>query len=399
MTCGMIARAPPPAFTSLATLAMVAAAALLPTTAHAAIAAPLAKAANTKRFAVSDTCRARAAFASPALTSVTPSPIADQLPSALDRMRMSQERPMPIVDVTPARGEPATVRAVATGADRLFKPVRPPSMSLAQTASAPRVDCAAQAAAMASPAFDDDSELGTLAIQVETTRFDDRWARVRRPPAVRLMRAQLDRAVVNHGIGEAATLERVNLWVNRQIAYVDDERNYRQRDFWATADETVARGSGDCEDFAILKMHMLRAAGIDDDRMKLVLLRDLALNADHAFLLVRSASGWVVLDNMTDRIYDGRQSDAMRPILSFSGSHRWVHGYRDAAAPTLMAALSEKAEVSSAGFASASAAVTRRTASKTALVSIAGARLALAHLSIVNELPKMFGRLPSRGAK
>jgi len=362
---------------------------MLPATAQATVETAAIKVANAKDFVIGDTCRTSAALTSTASAVVRPA--APETPSALDRMRMSQEQPVPVVEIAPASGNPIAVGAIAAGADRLFKPVRAISAPL-------RVDCEAQVAAMAPRALDDDSELGTLAIPVDTTRLDDRWARVRHAPAARVMQAQLRRASVSQGLGEAATLERVNLWVNRQIAYVDDDRNYRQRDFWATADETVARGRGDCEDYAILKMHMLRAAGIAEDRMKLVLLRDMAINADHAFLLVRSTAGWVVLDNMTDRIYDGRQGNAVRPIMSFSGDRRWIHGYRDGPAPIVMAA-SGVGKASSVAFASAASAATGRAPFKTALVKVADAKLALAHLAIGNELPRIFGRLPSRGAK
>ena len=142
------------------------------------------------------------------------------------------------------------------------------------------------------------------------------------------MQGKLRRANASPGLTERDLLARVNQWVNREIAYVGDDRNYRQRDYWATAEQTIARGKGDCEDFAILKMQMLRAAGVDAERMKLVLLRDLAANADHAFLLVETDAGKLVLDNVTDRLYDGSQANAVRPVLSFSGGRRWVHAYR-----------------------------------------------------------------------
>lgn len=385
----MFARLHPSTIASVAALSL---AAMAPATAHAAIGAPAMKIANAKSFAIGDSCQAAVAPPSTTSTFAAVAPFEPEAPSALDRIRMSQEQPAPTVDAAPARTNPMVVHAISRGADRLFNADRPAAVSV-------RVDCTAPVAALATAAPDPDSELGTLAIPVDTTRFDDRWARVRRAPAVRLMQAQLDRAAVTPGLGEATTLERVNLWVNRQIAYADDERNYRQRDFWATADETVARGSGDCEDYAILKMHMLRAAGIDGDRMKLVLLRDLAINADHAFLMVRSQAGWVVLDNMTDRIYDGRQANAVRPIMSFSGDRRWIHGYRDAAAPTMVMAEVAAPKVSATAFASAARAANGRPSFKTALQPATGVKLALAHVSIGNALPRMFGRLASRGTK
>ncbi len=384
----MFARLHPSTIASVAALSL---AAMAPATAHAATDATAMKMANAKSFAIGDSCQAAVAPPSTTSTFAAVAPFQPEAPSALDRIRMSQEQPAPTVDAAPARTNPMVVHAISRGADRLFNADRPAAVSV-------RVDCTAPVAVLATAAPDPDSELGTLAIPVDTTRFDDRWARVRRAPAVRLMQAQLDRAAVTPGLGEATTLERINLWVNRQIAYADDERNYRQRDFWATADETVARGSGDCEDYAILKMHMLRAAGIDGDRMKLVLLRDLAINADHAFLMVRSQAGWVVLDNMTDRIYDGRQANAVRPIMSFSGDRRWIHGYRDAAAPVVMAAVAAP-KVSATAFASAARAANGRPSFKTALLHAPSVKLALAHVSIGNALPRLFGRLASRGTK
>jgi predicted transglutaminase-like cysteine proteinase len=382
----MFARPHPSTIASVAALSL---AAMIPATAHAATDTSAMKMANAKPFAIGDSCQAAVVPSSPTPTFVAVAPFEPEAPSALDRIRLSQEQPAPTVGAAPARANPVVVHAISRGAERLFKGDRPAAVSL-------RVDCTMPVAAMATAAPDPDSELGTLAILVDTTRFDDRWARVRRAPAVRLMQAQLNRAAVTSGLDEGTTLERVNLWVNRRIAYADDERNYRQRDFWATADETVARGSGDCEDYAILKMHMLRAAGIDGDRMKLVLLRDLAINADHAFLMVRSQAGWVVLDNMTDRIYDGREANAVRPILSFSGDRRWVHGYRDERIATTMAA-SEK--TSTVRFASAAPIANARPLSKTAVVWRTTGNLALAHLSISNALPRMSARLRSHGTR
>lgn len=369
-----------------------AAATLLCSAAHASVDMAMAKAVNGKRLTVGfESCGINAGHSPLPPTFAAAAPVTEA-PSALQRMQQSQEQPSPSASIGGAAAAPTAMRAIAAGAKSLVRPTGRLAMSVSAPAFA---GCVPNAAAPVAPVPDDDIELGTLAIPVDSTRFDDRWERVRRAPAARLMRTQLDRAAVTHGLGEATMIERVNRWVNHKIAYIEDDRNYRQRDFWATADETVGRGSGDCEDFAILKMHMLRAAGIDDDRMKLVLLRDLAINADHAFLLVRSNAGWVVLDNMTDRIYDGRRADAVRPILSFSGNRRWIHGYSDGPAPAIMAASTVKA--SSAVFASAAPPRMERQSFKTAAAARAGRKLAAVQMSIVNELPRMFGRFPRSG--
>src|SRR3546814_19329905 len=75
-------------------------------------------------------------------------------------------------------------------------------------------------------------------------------------------------------------------------------------------------------------MRMRGAAGVEPGRRKLVLLRDLAANADQACLLVDTDAGKLVLDNVTDRLYDGSRPNAVRPVLSFSGNRRWIHAYR-----------------------------------------------------------------------
>ena len=292
--------------------AIVAAAMLSATSAQAAINTNVAKAANGKPdWFETDTCH-DAAVATASIAA--PSGIPFQQLSALDRIRLRQ---LGSALEPAAAGSAPPVRAMA--------PANPPacSGSRALPGRLTRRDSFEPAAG------DPDSELGTVALPVDHTRFDARWDRVRRAAPTPLMRAELRKAGVNAALDERDMLQRVNQSVNRDIAYVEDERNYGERDFWATAGETIARGRGDCEDFAILKMQMLRAAGIDTDRMKLVLLRDLALGADHAVLLVRSRDGWLALDNMTDRLYSGPQTGEMRPMLSFSGARRWIHGYAD----------------------------------------------------------------------
>ena len=259
----------------------LAAVALTPSAAHAS-----SKSFNDKSLAGSKAACplvARAA-AAPARVDISRA-ILGGAPSALDRIRADQQgaaapEPALAVAVT-ARLEAFPVRQTLEPASRT-----PISFAAAENCGAPSIF-----APLAGADADATAELGTRAIPVKRTRFDDRWDRVRRAAPAALMHGKLRSANATPGLGEAELLARVNQWVNREIAYVGDDRNYRQRDFWATAEQTIARGKGDCEDFAILKMQMLRAAGIDAERMKLVLLRDLAANADHAFLLVQTDAG------------------------------------------------------------------------------------------------------------
>jgi predicted transglutaminase-like cysteine proteinase len=62
--------------------------------------------------------------------------------------------------------------------------------------------------------------------------------------------------------------------------------------------------------------------------MTLTIARDTVRNADHAMLIVTLDGRHYLLDNSTDELLDGSRSNDYRPIFSYSGSERWVHGFR-----------------------------------------------------------------------
>ena len=166
---------------------------------------------------------------------------------------------------------------------------------------------------------------GTVALSVERTPLDRRWRAVGRAPLGPFAAAFADRAK------ELSPLERVaavNRFVNARVAFENDIRQFGVADRWMAASETLARGRGDCEDFAIAKLQMLRRAGFGDSDLYLVVLNDTRRRADHAVLVVRAEGRLLVLDNGTDRIVDSDEIADYRPILTFSGNRAWTHGYR-----------------------------------------------------------------------
>ena len=80
---------------------------------------------------------------------------------------------------------------------------------------------------------------------------------------------------------------------------------------------------------------MLRVAGVADNDLYLVVLKDLTRRADHAVLVVRAAGRFLVLDNGTDRIVDSATVRDYRPILTFTAGRTFTHGYRRDVAPTV----------------------------------------------------------------
>lgn len=173
---------------------------------------------------------------------------------------------------------------------------------------------------------------GSVALSVDRTPLDHRWRNVARQ---RVAGAPAAYAASLRGQGELARVEAVNRYVNDRVQFVDDSRQYGRADLWAAASDTLRRGRGDCEDYAIAKLQMLRAAGVSDRDMYLVIAKDLVRRTDHALLVVRSGGQMLVLDNGTNRIMDADEISDYRPVLTFSAAGAWTHGYRRPAAPLI----------------------------------------------------------------
>ena len=168
-----------------------------------------------------------------------------------------------------------------------------------------------------------DDFLASRRIRIARTNFDRDWQRVRgdtvSPSAMRRFMGALP-------ADRAASLSTVNRWVNQRIRYAEDADQYGKSDFWAGARKTLRSGRGDCEDIAVVKMQLHAAAGVPRDDMILTIARDLARNADHAVLIVRTDAGYRLLDNATDVVLDGAPNHDYRAILSFGNQTSWLHG-------------------------------------------------------------------------
>jgi predicted transglutaminase-like cysteine proteinase len=178
---------------------------------------------------------------------------------------------------------------------------------------------------------------GTIALKVGRTSLDKRWNKV---AGQRVGGAHAAYAASLRGRDELTQVEAVNTYVNRAVRFVDDSRQYGREDFWSAASETLRRGRGDCEDYAIAKMQMLRAAGFSDRDLYLVIAKDLVRRVDHALLVVRAGGRMLVLDNGTDRIMDAQDASDYRPVLTYSATAAWTHGYRRMMPPMTVAAAS-----------------------------------------------------------
>ena len=175
---------------------------------------------------------------------------------------------------------------------------------------------------------------GTVALEVGHTPLDRKWHRVEHS---RVTGSAASYAASLRGRDETARAEAINRYVNGHVSFVDDSRRFGRGDVWASANSTLSSGRGDCEDYAIAKLQMLRAAGFSDRDIYLVVLRDLVRRADHAVAVVRTGEHMYVLDNGTDELLDDGDVSDYRPILTFAASGTWTHGYRISKAPVTLA--------------------------------------------------------------
>ncbi|MEO5773021.1 MAG: transglutaminase-like cysteine peptidase [Sphingomicrobium sp.] len=189
---------------------------------------------------------------------------------------------------------------------------------------------------------------GSVALRVQRTSLDKRWHAVAKND---LGGPSADFARSLSRLNEAERLEQVNRYVNRRVAFVDDKRQFGRSDVWLSAAATLKRGKGDCEDYAIAKMQMLRKAGIADKDLYLVILKDLVRRADHAVLVVRSEGRLRLLDNGTDTVEDAELRSDYRPVLTFAESGTWIHGYRKPADTFQMASADIRPVMPAAGAA------------------------------------------------
>lgn len=166
---------------------------------------------------------------------------------------------------------------------------------------------------------------GTVALKVARTRLDDKWHTVARS---RVSGAAATFAASLRALDETARIESINRYVNSRVRFAADDREYGRADVWSAANRTLSRGRGDCEDYAIAKIQMLRAAGFSKRDLYLVVLKDLVRRTDHAVAVIRSGDRMYVLDNGTDQLLDSEMVSDYKPVVTFSAAGAWTHGYR-----------------------------------------------------------------------
>lgn len=110
-------------------------------------------------------------------------------------------------------------------------------------------------------------------------------------------------------------LGKINRAVNLAIRPASDWAQYGYADFWASPLQTLASGAGDCEDYAIVKYVVLRALGMAETDLRLMIVRDDKHQTEHAIVAVRDEQEWLILDNRTMFIVNAEDARYYNPLF------------------------------------------------------------------------------------
>ncbi len=107
-----------------------------------------------------------------------------------------------------------------------------------------------------------------------------------------------------------------------------DSANYGQEEYWAAPEEFLAKGGGDCEDYALIKYLALRYFNWPAKDLWIVFLRDRINNGNHAVLAARADGRVFILDNLSRPAYllipEKQYAKQVTPLYALNELGLWV---------------------------------------------------------------------------
>lgn len=131
---------------------------------------------------------------------------------------------------------------------------------------------------------------------------------------------------------DEARLQAVNAWFNQRVRFRSDLELWGEDDHWTSPLELLARGEGDCEDYAIAKYATLRAAGVPVQTLRLVYVRAWlpAEGRAQAHMVLayhgRHAEDPLILDNLQPDVLPASRRGDLVPVFSFNSVGLWQGG-------------------------------------------------------------------------
>ena len=118
---------------------------------------------------------------------------------------------------------------------------------------------------------------------------------------------------------EARSMAGVHSFAMKKIRYTAEPPD---RDNWQKPADTLAMGTGDCEDYGIVERCLLINAGYRDEDIELMIVRDLLWQRHHALLWVKEH----FLDIRTPLVLHVSQFKDYRPISGHRASGSYLYG-------------------------------------------------------------------------
>lgn len=125
---------------------------------------------------------------------------------------------------------------------------------------------------------------------------------------------------------DADRIKRANDFFNRQMQFGEDSVIWGQADYWATPMESLGKGAGDCEDFAIAKYFTLKEMGVAPEKLRLIYVRARTGGSDSAQSQAHMVLAYypqpdlepLVLDNLIGEIRPASRRPDLVPVFSFN---------------------------------------------------------------------------------
>jgi predicted transglutaminase-like cysteine proteinase len=126
---------------------------------------------------------------------------------------------------------------------------------------------------------------------------------------------------------EAQQIQAVNDYLNQQIVYREDIDLWGVADYWASPLETLEKGAGDCEDYAIAKYFVLVALGVPQRKLRMVYVRASwnGMSVPHmvlAYYPTADADPWV-MDSLVRDLRPASSRSDLSPVFSFNAEGLW----------------------------------------------------------------------------
>jgi predicted transglutaminase-like cysteine proteinase len=132
------------------------------------------------------------------------------------------------------------------------------------------------------------------------------------------------------GLDEPGQLKSVNEFFNRRVLFRDDTEVWGQVDYWASPLETLHKGQGDCEDYAVAKYFSLLALGMPSSKLRMVYVRaqiggPQGIVQAHMVLAYYAVPGAepMILDNLITELRPASRRPDLVPVFSFNSEGLW----------------------------------------------------------------------------